>query len=143
MTEFIHPPGFDYPMVSPTPDQLERAMAFIKLARPAEFRTIVKRSGILTAGAAKLIRDQMGSKGRVFVGFGTVMAAMVRVAAKRQDIDRAALEASLQDFGDLAVMNAKEDQQATKRDEMQRMAAMALTAFDLLTGGAAAPVGRS
>jgi len=136
MTGYVHPPGFDFPMVTVTADQLERAMAYIKLARPAEFRPIIKRSGLLTAGAANLIRDQMGGGRGAFVALGTIMAAMVRVAAKRLDIGRAGLHASLLDLGDLAVMNVKEEQRATKRDEVQRMAEMALIAFDLLTGAA-------
>lgn len=145
MTGYIHRPGYDYPYVHPTADELERAMASIDPANPGEFGNILKRSGLLTAGAAKLIRDgglfpevesqDKGKRRGVFVGFGPLMVAMIRVAARRPEIGRVGLDAALRDISDLAVTNVPEAHQPEKRREMQEMAALALNAFDLLTGG--------
>lgn len=134
MTGYSHPPGSDFPQVTATAEQLERAMVYIDRTRPAEFGPIIKRSGLLTAGAAKLINDQMGGSRGAFVGFGPIMAAMVRVAASRPDIGRDGLGASLQDLSELAVMMAKEPRKGEMRGQMQAMAAMSLVAFDLLRG---------
>lgn len=125
-----HSPSFDLPVVEATAAGLREAIRVIETERPEMYQRLLIRSGLLAAGAAKLMFDGLGGQRGGWIEYSALGVALARIALERPELGRLGLIRALTALVELVIMQTPEADAPRKVVEMTDWMAGVIFLFD-------------
>lgn len=123
-------PAGDMPVIEATVQKLRVAVRQIEAERPRTYENLLGSAGLLAAGAAKLMVDEIGSNPGGWIEYGALGRALAATAHDRPEFGRESLMKALAALVELAVLQTPEADREQTLSVMIDWMVEVLDAFD-------------